>query len=299
MFNPKRQRAFRRNLIAYAFILPGLLGFVIYYLIPIFAGVGFSMTDYTGLSIKNIHFVGLDNYKNMFQNSYFIKAFKNNIIYTLLYTPITLMVALFFATVLNHVKRGVKFFRVCFFLPYVTSMVSVAIVWRLIFNPTNGPINIFLGNLGISNPPKWLMSTTWALYAVIIVAVWKTFGYYMLILLAGMQTIPEHLYEAAAIDGAKAVQKFLHVTLPLLSPTIFLCIVTLVINSFQVFDLVNVMTEGGPGTATNVLVFRIYEEGFKNAKMGYACAIAYFLFVVTLAITLVQFIVQKRWVHYD
>ncbi len=295
----KRQKAIKRNLTAYIFILPCLAGFMVYYLIPIFAGIGFSMTDYTGLSIKNIHFIGLDNYRNLFQNSYFKKAFMNNLIYTLLYTPITLIVALFFATVLNYVKRGVKFFRVCFFLPYVTSMVSVAIVWRLIFNPTNGPINILLGNMGISNPPKWLMSTKWALYAVIIVAVWKTFGYYMLILLAGMQTIPEHLYEAAAIDGAKAVQKFWYVTLPLLSPTIFLCIVTLVINSFQVFDLVNVMTEGGPGTATNVLVYRIYEEGFKNANMGFACAIAYFLFGVTLVITLVQFIGQKRWVHYD
>lgn len=295
----KNGKTIRKNITAYLFIFPSLIGFIFFYFIPILSGIGFSLTDYTGLSTKNIGFVGLNNYKRMFSDRYFVQAFKNNLIYALLFTPLTLVVSLFFATILNGVKRGRKFFRVVFFLPYITSMVSVAVVWRLIFNPTNGPLNILLINLGIQNPPKWLMSTKWAIYAVIIVSVWKSFGYYMLILLANMQNIPEHLYEAAAIDGAGGIQKYFRITLPLLSPTIFLCLVMLLINSFQVFDLVNVMTNGGPGTATNVLVYRIYVEGFVNARMGYACTIAYFLFAITFIITLFQFFGQKYWVHYE
>lgn len=295
----KRRAGMKKNFMAALFILPCFMGFVFFYMIPILAGAGFSLTDYTGLSTKGIRFIGLENYKSLFTDRYFIRSLKNNILYAVLYTPLTLITALFFATILNKVTYGRKFFRVSFFLPYVTSMVSVAVVWRLIFNPSNGPLNTLLLHLGISDPPKWLMSTTWAIYAVIIVSVWKNFGYYMLILIAGMQTIPDHLYEAAEIDGAGGIQKYFKITLPLLSPTLFLCVIMLLINSFQVFDLVNVMTNGGPGMATNVLVYRIFTEGFTNARMGYACAIAYFLFLVTLLITLIQFLGQKWWVHYD
>ena len=289
----------KKNMVALVFLLPCLLGFIFYYLIPIFLGAGFGFTEYTWLSTQQVSFVGLDNYRRMFSDRYFIRSIQNNLIYAALYTPLTLAAALFFATVLNKITRGRKFFRVCFFLPYITSMVSVAVVWKLIFSPVNGPLNTLLTGLGASDPPKWLMSTQWAIYAVIIVSVWKTFGYYMLILLAGMQTIPEHLYEAAKIDGAGGREQYFRITLPLLSPTIFLCVIMLLINSFQVFDLVNVMTNGGPGMATNVLVYRIYVEGFTNAQMGYACAIAYFLFAVTLIITLLQFLGQKYWVHYE
>ncbi len=227
-----------------------------------------------------------------------MNAFSNNLIYALLFTPLTLLLALFFAAVLNRVTFGRKFFRVCFFLPYISSMVSVAVIWKLIFSP-NGPLSSMLMGLGVSEPPKWLMSSDWALYALIIIAVWKNFGYYMLILLAGMQTIPGYLYEAAEIDGASAFQRFRKITLPMLSPTIFLCIVMLLINSFQVFDLVNVLTRGGPGYATQVLVYRIYTEAFTYSHMGYACAISYFLFLVVLVITVIQFVGQKYWVHYE
>ena len=178
-------------------------------------------------------------------------------------------------------------------------MVSIAVVWKLIFNHTGGPLNLLLAGIGIAEPPKWLMSSNWALYAVIIISVWKSFGYYMLILLAGMQTIPSYLYEAAEIDGASSFQRYRKITLPLLSPTIFLCIVMLLINSFQVFDLVSVLTKGGPGYATQVLVFRIYTEAFTYSRMGYASAIAYFLFLIVLVITIIQFIGQKYWVHYE
>lgn len=293
-----QKKSLRKNGIAWLFLLPCLLGFIFYYFVPIMHGIGYSLTDYSGLS-PAINFIGIENYKHMFSDRYFIRSLRNNIWYAVIYTPLTLFTALIFATILNKISRGRKFFRVCFFMPYITSMVSVAVVWKLIFNPANGPLNTLLGGMGIQNPPKWLLSSDWALGAVIIVSVWKTFGYYMLILLAGMQTIPEHLYEAAKIDGADGVNQYIRITLPLLTPTLFVCIIMLLINSFQVFDLINVMTGGGPGMATNVLVYRIYVEGFTNANMGYACAISYFLFLIILVITMIQFAAQKYWVHYE
>ena len=177
-------------------------------------------------------------------------------------------------------------------------MVSVATVWNLILAPS-GPLNQLLRMVGISNPPGWLLDQNWALYSVIIVAIWKNFGYYMIILLAGLQGIPKYLYESAEIDGATKRQCFTNITVPMLSTTIFLCLVTIIIAAFQEFDLINILTEGGPGRATNVLVFRIYTEGFVNVKMGYASAIAYTLFAIIMVITLIQFVLQKKWVNYD
>lgn len=294
-----RRYTLRENLTGWVFLLPALAGFLFFFLLPIIAGVMFSFSDYTGFNLDSLQFVGLSNYQKMFSDDYFLQALRNNVVYALLFTPLTLILALFFASTLNRVIFGRKFFRICFFLPYISSMVSIAVVWKLIFNPTGGPLNLLLAGIGIAEPPKWLMSSNWALYAVIIISVWKSFGYYMLILLAGMQTIPSYLYEAAEIDGASSFQRYRKITLPLLSPTIFLCIVMLLINSFQVFDLVSVLTKGGPGYATQVLVFRIYTEAFTYSRMGYASAIAYFLFLIVLVITIIQFIGQKYWVHYE
>lgn len=288
----------KQSYVGWIFILPSLLAFTIFFFIPIIVGVYYSMTNYTGLS-KNFDFIGIQNYLKMFSDKYFIASVKNNFIYAFFYSISTLIVSLFFATVLNHIHKLKKLFRVVFFLPYISSMVSVAIIWKMIFNPVSGPLNTMLIQIGIENPPLWLASTTWALYAVIIVSVWKTSGYYMLIFLAGMQSIPDTMYESASLDGASSIQKFTRITLPLLSPTIFLNIVLIIINSFQVFDLINVMTGGGPGMSTNVLAYRIYYEAFQNTNMGYASAIAYFLFVVILAFTLIQFLIQKYWVNYD
>ena len=244
----RRIRSLRENLTGWLFVLPAFLGFLLFFFLPILSGAVFSFTDFNGFNLDSLQFVKLENYNRLFSDDYFLNAFSNNLIYALLFTPLTLLLALFFAAVLNRVTFGRKFFRVCFFLPYISSMVSVAVIWKLIFSP-NGPLSSMLMGLGVSEPPKWLMSSDWALYALIIIAVWKNFGYYMLILLAGMQTIPGYLYEAAEIDGASAFQRFRKITLPMLSPTIFLCIVMLLINSFQVFDLVNVLTRGGPGYA--------------------------------------------------
>ncbi|MCI2048102.1 MAG: sugar ABC transporter permease [Lachnospiraceae bacterium] len=280
----------------YLFILPSLAIFMVFMIVPIFMGLYISFTDYDGF--KKMDFVGVQNYVDMFKDSYFLVSFKNNIFYTLFTVPATLILALLLAVAVNRGIRGSAVFKTLFFFPYITSMVAVGIIWTLLFNPTVGPINNLLRSFGISNPPGWLLSTTWALPAVMIVTVWKWMGYYMIIFLAGLQGIPKQLYEAAEVDGAGRVKKFFNITLPLLSPTTFLVLILLIINSFQVFDLINIMTEGGPGRATNVLVYRIYQEGFKYMHFGYASAEAYFLFAIILIVTGIQFWGQKKWVVY-
>lgn len=288
----------RMEMTGWLFVMPSLIVFTLFMFLPIILGFWYSLSDYTGLS-DQYNFVGLSNYIKMFQDRYFKVSITNNIIYACLFSVLTMLLALALATLLNGLKRFRKIFRMIFFMPYISSMVAVAIIWKMIFNPNGGPLNTVLMNIGAANPPKWLASTDWALIAIVIVSVWKSCGYYMLIFLAGLQNIPESLYESAALDGAGTAAKYFKITLPMITPTIFLNMVLVTINSFQVFDLVNVMTGGGPGMSTNVLSFRIYYEGFKNSSMGYASAIAYFLFAVILVITGLQFLVQKRWVHYD
>lgn len=291
-------KRWKREVTGWIFVVPSLIVFTLFMFLPIILGFWYSLTDYTGLSAQ-YNFVGFSNYIKMFQDRYFNVSIKNNIIYAVLFSVLTMLLALALATLLNGLKRFRKIFRMVFFMPYISSMVAVAIIWKMIFNPNGGPLNTVLETIGMVNPPKWLASTDWALIAIVIVSVWKTCGYYMLIFLAGLQNIPESLYESAALDGAGNVARYFKITLPMITPTIFLNMVLVTINSFQVFDLVNIMTSGGPGMSTNVLSFRIYYEGFKNSNMGYASAIAYFLFAIILIITGFQFLVQKRWVHYD
>ena len=281
----------------YLFLLPNFIGFTLFMIIPIFMGFYISLTDYDGF--KQMNFVGFQNYIDMFSDGYFTVSLKNNILFTLITVPLTLVVSLLLAVGVNSVRAGSKVFRMLFFFPYITSMVAVGIIWTLLFNPKVGPINNMLRAVGIANPPGWLLSTTWALPAIMIVQIWKMSGYYMIIFLAGLQGIPTQLYEAAKIDGANKLQLFFNITLPMLSPTTFLVMILLVINSFQVFDLVSIMTEGGPGRATNVLVYRIYQGGFKYNHFGYASAEAYFLFAIILVVTIIQFRGQKKWVVYQ
>jgi multiple sugar transport system permease protein len=280
----------------YLFLLPNFLGFFFFMLIPIFMGAGISLTDYDGF--KQLNFVGLENYINLFKDEYFIVSLKNNFLYTAVTVPGTVIIAILLAVALNSEIKGHQIFKTFFFFPSISSMVAVGIVWAVLFNPSRGPINGFLEFIGIDTPPLWLASTDTALWSVMIVAIWKQVGYYMVMVLAGLQSIPKQLYEAADIDGANKVVKFFKITLPMLSPITFMVTILTIISSFQVFDLINVMTKGGPGRATNVLVYRIYQEGFNYMRYGYASAMAYFLFVIILIITLIQFRGQKKWVNY-
>lgn len=290
-------KARRREIISgYLFVLPNFIGFFIFMMIPIVMGFVISFTNYDGFT--KMDFVGLKNYIDMFKDDYFIVSVKNNFLYTLVTVPVTLILSTLLAVALNTGIKGSNLFKTMYFFPYITSMVAVGIIWTLLFNPNVGPINNVLRAIGIANPPKWLLSTKSALWAVMIVAIWKGVGYYMVMILAGLQGIPKQLYEAAEVDGAGPVRKFFSITLPLLSPTTFMVTILSIISSFQVFDLIQIMTEGGPGRATNVLVYRIYQEGFQYMHYGYASAMAYFLFAVILVVTLIQFRGQKKWVTY-
>lgn len=288
----------KESLLGLAFITPALIFFLAFLAYPMVYGLLLSFTSNRNAG-SALDFNGFANYIRLFtKDSSFRIALTNNLIYAAAFTPGVLIVALLIALLLNSKIRCKTALRTICFFPYITSMVAVATVWNIILAP-NGPVNQILSALGVKDLPGWLLDKDWALASVIIVAIWKNFGYYMIILLAGLQGIPVYLYESARIDGASGFNAFRYITLPMLSPTIFLSLITIIIAAFQEFDLINIMTQGGPGRATNVLVYRIYQEGFVNVKMGYASAIAYTLFAIIMVITLIQFILQKKWVNYD
>ena len=189
-------------------------------------------------------------------------------------------------------------YRTAFFFPYVASLVAVGAVWNMLFQPEFGPVNEFLKFIGIANPPKWCASTDWAMTVIIIVSVWKYMGYYMVVYLAALQGISQDLYEAASIDGATGFKKFRYITIPMLKPTTFFVIIMMTIQCFKVFDLIYVMTGGGPGRSTNVLVNHIYNAAFVDFKFGYASASALVLFAIVLVVTLVQFQGEKKFTDY-
>lgn len=243
-------------------------------------------------------FVGFDNFKRLVTDETFKISLGNTIYYSIFTVPLTMAAALGLALILNQKMKGINLFRTVFFFPHVASLVAIAVVWNLLFHPTLGPINNILRFLGVQNPPGWTASIQWAMPVIIIVSIWKSMGYYMILYLSGLQAIPGELYEAAEMDGANAFQRFKNITLPMLTPTTFFVSIMLTIACFKVFDLISVMTNGGPGRATNVLVYDIYNTAFVNYEFGYASAISMILFIIVLAITVVQFRAEKKWVSY-
>lgn len=281
----------KKNLVAWSFVAPNFIGFLIFTFIPILFSFVLAFSEWD--SFSPIKFVGLQNFIKLFSDETFIISLTNTVKYTIFVVPLTMICALGLALLLNKKIKGIAIFRTLFFFPYITSLVAVAVVWNMLFHPTMGPINQFLG-LFLNNLPGWTSSSQWALYAIIIVSVWRYMGYYMILYLAGLQSIPRELYEAASMDGAGKWKQFWNVTLPSLRPTTFFVMIMLTINSFKVFDLVQVMTEGGPGRSTNVLVYQIYNEAFVNFKFGYASAISMILFIIVLAITIIQIRVENK-----
>jgi multiple sugar transport system permease protein len=293
----KRRRQLNKNLVAYSFILPNLLGFAIFTLVPIVFSLGLAFMKWDGAN--QISFVGLDNFKELRQDDTFNIALKNTFWYVGGTVPLTMAASLGLAVLLNQPIRGRNVFRTIYFFPYVASLVAVAVVWNMLFFPSAGPVNELLRTLGVTNPPRWSASVDWAMPTVIMASVWRGMGYYMVIYLAALQGIPAILYESAAIDGANAWQKFRYITVPMLTPATFFISIMLTITSFKVFDLILVMTNGGPGRATNVLVIHTYNTAFRQFRFGYSSAIAMVLFVIVMAITLVQFYMERRWVEYS
>lgn len=281
----------KNTLTALSFIAPNFIGFFLFTLVPVVFSLILAFMEWD--SFRSPEFVGMKNFSKMLGDDTFWISLKNTFLYTIGVVPLTLVCSLGLAILLNKKVRGMKFFRTAFFFPYVTSLVAIAVVWNMLFHPTMGPINQFL-KFFIENPPGWTSSSDWALTAIIIVSVWRGMGYYMILYLAGLQSVPKELYEAASIDGANKWHQFRNVTLPSLRPTTFFVSIMLVINCFKIFDLVQVMTAGGPGRATNVLVYQIYNEAFVKFNFGYASAIAMVLFVIVLGITVIQFKWNQR-----
>ncbi|PLR86376.1 sugar ABC transporter permease [Bacillus canaveralius] len=293
---PKSTVIRRNRLIAYAFLFPNIIGFLAFIFIPVIASFLMSFTSWNGFG--QIEFIGLENYKTLLYDPNFRISFVNTILFTLISVPVTLFLSILVAVALNRGIRFLKLFRTAVFLPYVTATIAVAAVWQLIFNPTMGPINGLMIRFGVENLPGWLSSPDWALISVSIVYIWHSIGYYMILYLAGLQNIPDDLYEAADLDGAGPIAKFFNVTLPMLSSVIFFTMIIGVINSFKVFDLIYTLTGGGPGRSTHVLVYDIYNTAFKQFEYGYASAMAYVLFLIILIFTFFQFKGQKKWVNY-
>lgn len=286
----------RNRLTALAFLAPNLLGFLVFTLIPIAIGIGMSFFRWDGYNTPV--FTGLNNFARMFTDAKFGNSMRVTLLYTLLTVPVTIVLSLFIATLLTAKIRLTSAFRSVFFFPYIASIVAVAIVWQFLYHADLGPINQTLRSLGIAQPPRWTSNKDTALLAVAIMNIWRGVGYYMVLFIAGLLGIPPSLYEAGAIDGANSWQKFWHITLPMLSPTTFFVVIISIINSFQAFTPIFIMTGGGPGTATQVLVFRIYEEAFVLSGFGYASAMALALLLMVLGFTIFQFRWQEKNVEY-
>ncbi len=238
-------------------------------------------------------FVGLDNYVRMFHTDEFWASLKNTLLYTVGVGPIGATVSLLIALFLNQKIRALSFYRTVYFLPVVTSTIVVAVIWTWLYNPYYGMINLVLKTLHLPQP-GWLTDPNWALPAIIIMSIWKSMGYHMVIFLAGLQSIPQSYYDAAAIDGGGGLDQFRYITWPLLRPTTAMVIMTSIIFSFQVFGPVYVMTGGGPMRSTTVLLYHIYQRGFEFKEMGYASAVSWVLFFIIFAVTFVQFRYSRR-----
>jgi multiple sugar transport system permease protein len=286
----------RNRLIALGFLAPNLIGFLIFTLIAIGMGIGMSFFRWDGANAPV--FVGLRNFARMLSDSKFSHSLQVTLLYTAITVPLTIVLSLFIATLLTSNVRLATLFRATYFFPYIASIVAVAIVWQFLYHADQGPINQMLRSIGIADPPRWTSSKDTALYAVAIMNIWRSVGYYMVIFIAGIVGIPPTLYEAGAIDGTNMWQKFRYITLPMLGPTTFFVIIISIINSFQSFTPIFIMTGGGPGTATQVLVFRIYEEAFVLSGFGYASAMAMILFLMILAFTIFQFRWQEKNIAY-
>ena len=282
-------------LVAFSMIAPNLIGLAVFMVIPTFVSILISFTDWNLLNTAD--FIGVANFKELFSDPLFWKTLLNTVVYVFWKVPFNILISLILAVLINQQMYGRTFFRAILFLPIIASSVSVALLWQPLFDITNGMLNKILNSVGLPSS-TWIYNPKTSMMSVIIVALWKELGYYMVMFLAGLQSIPSSYYEAAAIDGANPVRKFLFITVPLISPTTFFVLIISVIGSFQIFDLTTVLTAGGPANSTNTLVMYVYQAGFKFFRMGYASALSTILFIIILIFTIIQNQLAKRWVHY-
>ena len=303
MAKPAKRKASKRErkdwTAAYIFIAPVTIGLIIFYVFPFIQNFWFSFNDVNKFNMAT--FIGLENYKQLFQEPDLLLALRNTLIYAVITVPIGLALSLLIASLLNSKIKGTSFYRTIYFLPSVTMSVAVALVWKLIFHSEYGIFNEIVKMLG-GSPQSWLTKPATALGCVMIVAIWGSVGYNMIILLAGMQGISKSYYEAAAIDGAGPVQRFFKITVPLLTPTIFFVTITGLIGAFQVFDSIYMMIDPQTNPAFNqvkTMNVLFYQNAFMYGYKGYAAAISIFMFEIIMIITAIQLWGQKKWVNYD
>ncbi|MGH4051110.1 MAG: carbohydrate ABC transporter permease [Clostridium sp.] len=282
------------------FILPALIGFFGFILIPFIVSFILSFTEWNFISgLSGIKFVGLSNFKELFTDVWFTDSLKNNILFTVTVVPISLIAGLIIAVLIQKYTYFGTWIKVMIFMPYISSVVAIAVVWMVLLQPAYGPFNQFLVSIGITSPPQWLADMKWSLPTLIFITIWQGIGYYVIIFIGGLNSISESIYESAEIDGANFWKKLWSISIPLVSPTTFFLAITGIIHSFKVFDLVSVLTEGGPGTSTTVLAYYIYKAAFKYNRMGYASAIAWIVFIIIFIITIVQWKGQDKLVTYE
>jgi multiple sugar transport system permease protein len=287
----------KQTAVAWFFLAPALISITLFFIIPVVSAFALSFTDFDIYALGNLavaRFVGLANYLTVFQTPLFWTSLKNTFFFVLVGGPLSVAVSLGMALLVSSkLARFKPLFRTVYFLPVVTSLVAVAIVWRYLYHPAHGLLNVVLSWFGIS-PIDWLGNPATAMPAIILLAVWKNFGYNMLIFIAGLQNIPDELYEASQIDGAGVWRQFLDITVPMLAPTTVFVVMITAIGYFQLFAEPYVMTDGGPLNSTMSVVMMMYEQGFRWWNMGYASAIAFVLFVIILIFSAIQFAVQRR-----
>ncbi len=304
----RMSRTERKNtLVAYSFLAPNFLGFAVFTLVPVICAIALSFFEWNGGDISRLKFVGFENYATIFnvkkvsQNglAYLFNrvdlgiALKNTVFYTVITVPLTIVCSLALALLLNKIKGAVAY-RTIFFFPYVASMVAICVCWSFMLMK-DGPVNQLIQAFGIPFNKSWTADSTMAMWSIILVSVWRNMGYYMVIYLAALQGVPRELLEAATVDGAGKWKQFTSVTLPQLRPTTFFVSVMMIISCFKIYDVVAIMTDGGPGRSTKMLVTYIYDEAFVKVRYGQASAISMILLVIVLAITLIQFRSEKRF----
>lgn len=295
--NTKRtKRQLREERAGYLFVIPNFIGIVIFVALPIILSLMLGFTKWNPMQgLSAIEFAGLDNFARMISDERLHAALKNNFVYTFTYVPVSVALALLVAVLLDkYVFMKVPLRLMCF-MPYISAMVSVAYVWLILLNPEGGPVNSVLAALGVKNPPGWFTKSNSSLAGIILMSIWHDFGYYMIIFLSALQGLSKEVYESARVDGAGGLQCFFRITVPMMASNIIFVAILATMNSFKVFDQINVLTEGGPGYSTNVLVYCIYHYAFREHNIGYASAVAVLLFVIIMVFSAVQVKLKEKF----
>lgn len=280
-----------------AFLVPSLLGYVVFSLLPMFSALYLSFTDWDVIGGAP-DWIGLKNYLTIVQSDEFYRVLRNTLKFLVLYIPSIMVFSFLVALLFDAKVKGVSGFRIFLFIPVLTSWVAGSIIWRSVLNGQYGLLNNLLMLVGIEGP-GWLTDPSWSMVSIVMVSIWKDVGFFSLIIFGGLRGIDKSLYEAAAIDGASSGQITRKITLPLVTPTLFFVLITTIINSFQLFPQVMVMTQGGPLGSTQVMVERIYVYGFRYFEMGYAAALAMILLFIIVTVTVIQLALQRKWVYYE